>query len=77
MRTSAIIAGAGVLFATATLGFAQSQELAPPAGRRWKHPNVSEVPYRPRAKQPAPPPSVSSCRNQKASYVPRPELTLA
>jgi hypothetical protein len=31
MRTLGLMAGAGVVFATATFGFAQSQDLAPPA----------------------------------------------
>ena len=76
MRMFGLIAGAGVLFANAT--FAQSQELHSAgqgaAGSTRVSAGCFTGPGRNNRRAPR---SVTSCRNQRASYVPPPELTLA
>jgi hypothetical protein len=75
MRTLTIITTAGVVFAAATFGLRKRKAPLRVPGPRWKRQSVSGVLYQLRVKRPVPPRSATSCRNQKALSVPRPELT--
>jgi hypothetical protein len=77
MRTLGLMAGAGVVFATATFGFAQSQDLVP-LGRA-----PLEAPECQRGASPTPgettggAPLSDQLSQSKGIICPRPELTLA
>jgi hypothetical protein len=75
MRALTIITAAGVVFATATFGFAQTQGPTPRVGAPLEAPECQRGALPTPVKRPVPPRSATSCRNQKALSVPRPELT--